>query len=57
MHDWAFITHDAICRLEFLLVLGFVHNMSYFWMGALNLYTVDRCLGDLFAYVTLFVFF
>ena len=56
-HDWAFITHNAIWRLEFLLILGFVHNMLYFQRGVLSLYTVDRCLGDRSAYATLFVFF
>ena len=56
-HDWAFITHDVIWRFEFLLVLGFVHNMLYFRRGILSLYTVDRRLGDRFAYATLFVFY
>ena len=61
MNDWAFITpnfqKDAIWRFEFLLVLGFVHNMLYFRMETVSLYTVDRCLGDRSAYVNLFVFF
>ena len=61
-HDWAIITpnsrkQDAIWRFEFLLVLGFVHNMLYFRRGVLSLYTVDRRLGDRFAYSTLFVFY
>ena len=56
-HDWAFITHDVIWHLEFLLVLGFMHNMLYFQRGALSLYSVDRFLEDQSAYATLFVFF
>ena len=62
MHDWAFITPNSkkqvvIWRFEFLLVLSFMHNMLYFWKGALSFYTVDRRLGDRSAYASLFVFF
>ena len=62
MHDWAFITPNSkkqvvIWRFEFLLVLSFMHNMLYFWKGALSFYTVDRRLGDRSAYASFFVFF
>ena len=43
VHNWAFITPNsqeqgAIWHFEFLLVLGFVHNMLYFRRETLNLY-------------------